>query len=109
MQIIHHVSEIPSFSDEDAEHEFWATHALSEDLVDRAEPVPAGWLPPPRAHSGSVRIQLDDEMVPRIRRLALRKGMSLSETLRDLVIAGLATEEQGAGPFDADLHDSNNV
>ncbi|MBI2760832.1 MAG: hypothetical protein HYX51_05340 [Chloroflexi bacterium] len=104
MQIIHDISEVPSFSDEDAEHGYWATHALSEELVDRAEPVPDGWLPPPRAHSGSVRIQLDDEMVPRIRRLALKKGMGLRETLRDLVITGLATEEQRAG-----LHDSDNV
>ena len=37
---IYSLDEILQFQDECEEHEFWATHEVSNDLADQAEPLP---------------------------------------------------------------------
>jgi hypothetical protein len=46
MQEIHSLEEIPEFTSEAEEAEFWATHSLGEELLERMEPIPEEILPP---------------------------------------------------------------
>lgn len=48
MHTIHEMAEIPAFRSEAEEAEFWQTHEFSDELMERAEPIPDGELPPPR-------------------------------------------------------------
>ena len=48
LKILHSVDEIPLFKNEDEEHEFWATHGLSEELLARARWEPDDPYPPPQ-------------------------------------------------------------
>jgi len=42
------LNDIPHFADEDEEADFWATHSLSDRLLEQAEPIEDSILPPPR-------------------------------------------------------------
>ena len=46
MQEIHSLEEIPAFKNEAEEADFWATHSLGEELLERMEPIPEEILPP---------------------------------------------------------------
>ena len=61
MRVIRDEQEIPEFTSESEEAAFWATHSLAPALVDRAEPIPDGELPPPRPRSQPVTIHREDQ------------------------------------------------
>ncbi|MGD9894072.1 MAG: hypothetical protein AB7N70_18535 [Dehalococcoidia bacterium] len=46
--IIRSLDEIPTFADEDEERAFWATHEVSDELAEAAEPIKDDELPPAR-------------------------------------------------------------
>jgi hypothetical protein len=94
---ISHVAEIPEFTDEAEEHSFWATHELSDELWDRAEPLGPDELPPPRPATTPVVITLDQPTLDRVKALARRRRKGYQQLLAEFVTARLAEEEQQAG------------
>lgn len=48
MLVIYRLEEIPAFASEAKEHDFWATHELSDALWNQAEPLETAAVPPPR-------------------------------------------------------------
>ncbi len=58
MKQIKDPSEIPPDMSEEEAREFWDTHEITEEFLDKAEPVPEDMLPPARphqAHRGALR------------------------------------------------------
>lgn len=97
MTTIHNLEEIPAFTDEREEHEFWSTHELSDDLWDRAEPLEPDELPPPRTATTPVVIRLDGAILARAKALAKRRRTALQKLLADLVVTHLDEEERRTG------------
>ena len=60
MHVIRDEQEIPEFAGEDEEAAFWATHSLAPELIERAEPITDGELPPPRPRTQPVTIHQED-------------------------------------------------
>ncbi len=42
-------SEVPDRMTEDEAHEFWSTHEVTEEFLEKSEPVPPEELPKPRS------------------------------------------------------------
>ena len=60
MKEIQSPEEIPDFASEAEEAEFWATHSLGEEFLERMESVPEGELPPARPRSLKQRLRALD-------------------------------------------------
>jgi predicted DNA binding CopG/RHH family protein len=95
MAVIRSLSEIPRFDLEDQEADFWQTHRLSDDLLDRMEPSQDEGLPPARTKSVSFR--LDDHTLARARALAETRGIGYQTMLKAFIMERLYEEEKRAG------------
>lgn len=47
--------DIPAFTSEQEEHEFWSTHSFTEELIAQLDPASAADLPPVRARRATPR------------------------------------------------------
>lgn len=95
--IIHNLSEIPVFTDEDEERAFWATHEVSDELANAAEPIPDDELPPARPRSRSVTLRIETDTLTRLKAVAAYKGMPYQTLLKDFLVERLYEEEKRAG------------
>ncbi|GBF05677.1 hypothetical protein DAERI_050186 [Deinococcus aerius] len=96
-QIIHHQDDIPAFTSEAEEAEFWATHSLAEHLL-RLENVEGDLLPPARPHkSNPTSIRLGTDLERRLRHLAELKGTSYQTLLKEFVLERVYEEEKRLG------------
>jgi hypothetical protein len=50
MVVLRSMDDVPEFENEDQEAEFWATHELSDEIIDQMGPPPDGLLPPSDSH-----------------------------------------------------------
>ncbi|MGH3090213.1 MAG: CopG family antitoxin [Rubrobacteraceae bacterium] len=89
--------EIPSFENEEEEHEFWANHALSDEFWENAKPIPEGELPPPRPRKTPVSVRFDDDLINRLKTLAAKKSIGYQSLLRRFVAERLYEEEKREG------------
>jgi predicted DNA binding CopG/RHH family protein len=95
--IIRSLDEIPTFTDEDEERAFWATHEVSDELADAAEPIPDDELPPPRPRSRTITLRIESDTLARLKTLAGRKSMPYQTLLKDFLVERLYEEEKRAG------------
>jgi len=70
MDVVERLEDVPAFPTEDEEHRFWATHTLSEAILDRMEPVEDGFLPPPRPRDQVISDALAAEIVALVKAIA---------------------------------------
>ena len=97
MDVVEQLEDVPAFVTEDEEHRFWATHTLSESLLDRMEPVEDGFLPPPRPRTKPVPIRFSDDVIQRAKALAARRHIGYQTLLKEFVVERLYEEEKRAG------------
>lgn len=90
-------SEIPEFRNEEDETEFWATHEITEEFIERAEPVPEGELPPPRSRTRPISMRFDEDVLRRLRAIAERKHKGYQTLLKEFVVERLYEEEKREG------------
>lgn len=95
--IIHSSDDIPTFADEDEERAFWATHEVSDELAEAAEPIPDDELPPPRPRSRTITLRIESDTLARLKFVAERKGMAYQTMLKDFLVEPLYEEEKRAG------------
>lgn len=50
---IYSLADLPAFTSEAEEHEFWGTHSIADELWDQLPTVPDDELPPPRPRKRS--------------------------------------------------------
>ncbi len=70
---LHNWAEIPQFSNEADEAEFWATHSLGEALLAGLEPPPPGLLPSARPRTSPVAVRCDQRTLLRLKTLARKR------------------------------------
>ena len=91
--------QVPDGMTEDEAHEFWSTHAFSEEYIASAPPVPEDALPPFREPSKYQAIHLKCEIFQKVRRLARERGVRIDDLIVSLATQALAAEgDRGAGP-----------
>ena len=97
MEVVERPEDVPVFATEDEEHRFWATHTLSEAILDRMEPVEDGFLPSPRPRTKPVPIRFSDDVIQRAKALAARRHIGYQTLLKEFVVERLYEEEKRAG------------
>ncbi len=63
-------AEVPENMTEEEEREFWDTHGVTEEFLDKAGPVLEGMLPPARPRTRPIAVRFDDDTLGRLRFLA---------------------------------------
>ena len=97
MIIVHSEEEIPSFANERDEQEFWATHALSEEMLESFGTPEEGVLPPPRTTARPVSIRIDPDTLARLKVVAEKKHKGYQTLLKEFVTERLYEEEKRLG------------
>jgi hypothetical protein len=95
--VTHSLDEIPQFSSEAEEADYWATHTFSEDLWDQAEPLGEDELPPPRPRTRPVAIRFDEHTIARAKALARKRHKGYQTLLKEWVVERLYEEEKREG------------
>ena len=86
MIVVNQPAEIPTFADEDEEHEFWGTHELGPGML-------AGGRRSEEPRTRPLAIRFDATTLARLRRLAERRGVGYQTLLREFVLERLYEEE----------------
>ncbi len=100
--IIYDKGDVPAFTSEAEEADYWATHTYSEELLSgfRSEPRAPG-LPTPRSRgkkgARSTSLRLEQNVTERLRVLAERKGTAYQTLLKQFVLERLYEEEKREG------------
>lgn len=97
--------DIPTFKNEHAEADFWATHDLAGPLLDEMRPVPPEGddeLPPARStpsysRTRPVSVRLDEDFLKRLKALAARKHKGYQSLLKEFLVERLYEEEKREG------------
>jgi hypothetical protein len=97
MEVVECPEDIPEFASEDEEHQYWATHVLGAELLDRMAPIDDDFLPPARPRSKPVPIRFSDDVISRAKVLAARRNTGYQTLLKEFVIERLYEEERRAG------------
>lgn len=91
-------SEVPENMSEAEEAEFWSTHEITEEYLEKSEPPPEGILPPARrSRSRPLGVRFDDEMIQRLKAVAEKKHKGYQTLLKEFVAERLYEEEKREG------------
>ncbi len=91
---VNRLDDIPSFSSEDDEAEYWGTHSLGPALLARMTPLYPDPLAVRRQRARPIAIRLDTTVLSRLRALAAGRGIGYQTLLKEFVARGVAEEEQ---------------
>lgn len=86
--------DIPRFQNEQEEAEFWATHSLGEELLNKMSPIPEGVLPPARPRTKPINVRFDSFTLDRLNELAARRNVGYQTLLKQFVTERLYEEEK---------------
>lgn len=84
--------QVPDGMTEDEAHEFWSTHAFTEEYIASAPPVPEDELPPIRPPRKYQAVHLKREVFEKVRKLARRRGVGVDDLIDSLASQALAAE-----------------
>ncbi len=90
-------SEVPLGMSEEEEREFWDTHEVTEEFLERAERVPDDELPPSRPRTRPISLRFDEDVLSRVRVMADRKHKGYQTLLKEFVVERLYEEEKREG------------
>ncbi|HEY0829081.1 MAG TPA: CopG family antitoxin [Bacilli bacterium] len=94
MKTIHSVQEIPTCMSEDEAAEFWATHTMSEELLEASVIEDDDDDLPVRTKSVSISLRLDADLLTRIRKLAKYKHKGYQTVIKDFLVERAYEEEK---------------
>jgi predicted DNA binding CopG/RHH family protein len=97
LEVVERLEDIPVFTSEAEEAEFWAAHQLSDALLAAMEPLGEDVLPPPRPRTKPVAVRFDESTLARVRALAARRGKGYQTLLKEFVVERLYEEERREG------------
>jgi hypothetical protein len=96
--VIHRMEEIPAFTTEAEEQDFWSTHELAPELFDSsaADPDLIDVLPPPRPayreRSEQIALRIPESMLASVRAAAMQRGVGYQTLIKQFIALGLAQE-----------------
>jgi len=88
--------DIPAFTNEEEEHQYWATHEISSVLLAEMAPMD-DFLPPMRPRTLPVPLRLGDDVVARAKTPAARRHTGYQTLLKEFIVERLYEEEKRAG------------
>jgi len=97
MKEISSLEEIPGFKSEEEEAEFWATHSLGNELLEKMGPVRENVLPPARPRTRPIAVRFDGDTLKRLKALAEKKHKGYQTLLKEFVTERLYEEEKREG------------
>src|SRR5262245_1621927 len=86
--------QVPDGMTEDEAHEFWSTHAFTEEYIASAPPVTEDDLPPIGPPRKWRAVYVKREVCGKARKLARARGMPINDLVNALVTQALAAEDQ---------------
>jgi hypothetical protein len=93
--------EVPEGMSEGEAREFWETHEITEEYLEKAGAPPEGVLPPAgeprRPRAKPIGVRFDDDVIRRLKALADRKSKGYQTLLKEFVIERLYEEEKREG------------
>jgi CopG antitoxin of type II toxin-antitoxin system len=89
--------DIPAFTNEEEEHQYWATHEIAGALLAQMAPMNDDFLPPVRPRTRPVPLRLGDDVVTRAKALAARRHTGYQTLLKEFIVERLYEEEKRAG------------
>ncbi|MBA2692935.1 MAG: BrnA antitoxin family protein [Rubrobacter sp.] len=90
-------SEVPPEMNEKEAREFWDTHEVTEEYLEKARSTPEDALPPPRPRTKPVAVRFDEDVLDRLKTLAESKGKGYQTMLKEFVVERLYEEEKREG------------
>ena len=98
-QEVHSWTQVPRFSSEAEEAEWWQTHSLGQELLDEMGPVPLSEdeASQPRPRTRPVGVRFDEWTLQRLKRLAVRRHKGYQSLLKEFIIERLYEEEKRDG------------
>jgi predicted DNA binding CopG/RHH family protein len=99
MVTIHSWDEVPQFSSEAEESEWWGNHDLGGELLDQFKPVPLtpAEIAYKQARTRPVAVRFDESTLERIRNLAKLRNKGYQTLLKEFVVERLYEEEKREG------------
>lgn len=97
MKTVHNWDDVPSFTSEEEESAFWATHELSEALLQAMKPEADKNLPAARPRTRPIAVRFDETTLRRVKALAARRGTGYQTLLKEFVSERLYEEERREG------------
>lgn len=94
-------SEVPEDMTEEEERKFWDTHGVTEEFLEKTEPVPEDELPPVRPRTRPISLRFDDDTLKRLKLLAEKKHKGYQTLLKEFVAERLYEEEKREGIISA--------
>jgi len=89
--------QVPPHMSEAEARAFWDTHAVTDEYLQAAGPVPGDALPPVRPASTHIALRIQADVLQRIRVLARKKRKGYQTLLKEFVIERLYEEEKREG------------
>lgn len=96
--------QMPSNLSDEEQLEYWETHGLTEEFLEKTEEVPARERPRPRAGTQPISVRIDARTLDRLKKLAEMRGVGYQTLLKDFVTERLYEEEKREGILPADVH-----
>ena len=97
MEEVRSPEEIPDFENEEEEAEFWATHSLGEEFLEKVGPIPEEVLSSGCPRTSPVSLRLDADVLGRLRAVANSKHKGYQTLLKEFVVERLYEEEKREG------------
>jgi predicted DNA binding CopG/RHH family protein len=101
-RVIDDPEDVPAFSTDDEEAQFWATHELGEGMVSRMEALPEGLLPTARPRTKAISMRMDIELLASVKEVAKARDVPYQTLLKQFVVERLAVETGAAETAGAD-------
>ena len=108
IKLIDDPSELPTDLSDEEQLEFWETHGLSEEFLDKTEEVPDDERPRRREKATPISVRFDAHTLDRIKLMADRRGIGYQTLLKQFVGERLYEEEKREGlvsASDASTHE----
>jgi predicted DNA binding CopG/RHH family protein len=86
-------TDIPSFTSDEEEAQFWADHELGDALLNRMDRPPEGLLPPARSRAKPISLRIDPAVLIVVKSLAQQRGMGYQTLMKQFLLERLAIEE----------------
>lgn len=102
IKLINDPSELPTDLSDEEQLEFWETHGLSEEFLDKTEEVPAEERPRRPEKAVPISVRFDAHTLDRLKALADRRGVGYQTLLKQFVGERLYEEEKREGLVSAD-------
>lgn len=86
--------QIPGHMTDDTSADFWDTHEITDDFLEKARPLEPSEMPNKRTEAKSITIRMDLDTLERLQELADKRHKGYQTLLKQFVIERLYEEEK---------------